>query len=129
LPRSENKKVLPESKPRTVSGTRISPAPAFAAIRDARMTLTDSHFKRTRLSVEEPVGRVKRRFAAAAGCSARFSGHFRAGAGGRGQARARPASPADERRWWLPGDALVELEGRGGLEQRMGAASAKDRTA
>ena len=41
-------------------------------------------------------------------------------AGGRGQARARPASPADERRWWLPGEALVELEGWGGLEQRIG---------
>ena len=41
-------------------------------------------------------------------------------AGGRGQARARTASPADERRWWLPGDALVEFEGRGGLEQRIG---------
>jgi len=32
---------------------------------------TESHFKRTRLSVEEPVGRVKRRFAVATGCSAR----------------------------------------------------------
>ena len=48
--------------------------------RHGRITDTDSHFKRARLSVEEPVGRVKRRLAAAAGCSARLSGHFRAGA-------------------------------------------------
>ena len=41
-------------------------------------------------------------------------------AGGRGQARARPASPADERRrFWLSAEALVELEGWGGLEQRI----------
>jgi len=41
-------------------------------------------------------------------------------AGGRGQARARPASYTGERRrFWLPAGALVELEGRGGLEQRI----------
>ena len=44
------------------------------------VTVTDSHFKRTRLSVEEPVVRVKRRFAVATGCSARLSWHFPAGA-------------------------------------------------
>ena len=43
--------------------------------------------KRARLSVEEPVGRVKRRIAAATGRSARFSGHFRAGADARVAAR------------------------------------------
>jgi len=65
------------------------------------MTVTDSHFKRTRLSVEEPVGRVKRRFAAAAGGSARFSGHFRAGAdasvAARGQAGGGRHEPARRR--------------------------------
>jgi hypothetical protein len=41
--------------------------------------------------------------------------------GGRPQARAGPgARIGARRRWWLPGDALVELEGRGGLEQRIG---------
>jgi hypothetical protein len=75
--------------------------------------------------VEEPVGRVKRRFAAASGCSARLLRHCRAGAdasvAARGQARVRPASHTGEwRRFWLPAEALVELEGRGGLEQRIG---------
>ena len=38
----------------------------------------------------------------------------------RPQARACPASGTGERRrWWLPGDALVEFEGGGGLEQRI----------
>ena len=41
---------------------------------------TDSHFKRARLSVGEPIGRVKPPFAVATGCSARLSGHLRAGA-------------------------------------------------
>ena len=36
----------------------------------------------------------------------------------RGQARARPASDARPR-FWLPAEALVELEGGGGLEQRI----------
>ena len=37
------------------------------------------------------------------------------------QARAIPASHTDKRRrWWLPGDALVELEGWGALERRLG---------
>jgi hypothetical protein len=40
----------------------------------------NSHLKRTRLSVEAPTGRVKRGFAVATGCSARFTEHFRAGA-------------------------------------------------
>ena len=48
-------------------------------IRESR-PVTDSHFKRTRPSVAGSVARVKRRFAVATGCSARFSGHFRAGA-------------------------------------------------
>ena len=35
--------------------------------------------------------------------------------------RARPASRTDERRrWWLPGDALIKLEGGGGRERRIG---------
>jgi hypothetical protein len=55
---------------------------------------------------------------ALAGGRQRRDGCARAGGGGRHEPR--PASPADERRWWLPGDALVELEGRGGLEQRIG---------
>jgi len=80
---------------------------------------TDSHFKRTRLSVEEPVGRVKRRFAVATGCSARLSWHFRAGAGAKvaacGQAGggrrepARRGAPTTGGRGGLPGDALIEL--------------------
>jgi len=71
------------------------------------------------------VVRVNRQASAATGCSAPFSSHFRAGAdtgvaerwqaGGRGQARAKSASRRDKRRRsWLPGEALVELEGRGG---------------
>jgi len=88
---------------------------------------TDSHFKHTRLSVEEPVGRVERRFAVATGCSARLSWHFRADAGakvaacgqaGGGQARARPASrKGKRRRWWLTDEALVEFVGRGARER------------
>ena len=59
----------------------------------------------------------KHRFSVATGCSARFSGHCRAGADAkvvaRGQARARPASHTEERRrWWRPAEALVELVGR-----------------
>lgn len=67
---------------------------------------TDSHFMRTGLSVEEPVGRVKRRFAVATGCCVRrCGGTFApaptpgwpragrlAGTGSRGQARACPAA-------------------------------------
>ena len=41
------------------------------AIAYAALRVTDSHFNRARLSVEEPVGRVNRRFAVATGCSAR----------------------------------------------------------
>ena len=79
--------------------------------------------------MEAPVGRVKRRFAVATGVlrtlvvalpggRGRQGGRVRAG--WRGQARARPASRAGERRrFWLPAEALVELEGRGGLEQRI----------
>ena len=56
---------------------------------------------RARLSVEEPVGRVKRRLAAATGCSARLSGHFRAGANAemavRGQAGGGRHEPARRR--------------------------------
>jgi hypothetical protein len=84
--------------------------------------------KRTRLSVDEPVGWVasicggkrllRTLVVALAGGRQRRDGCARAG--GRGQARARPASPAGERRWWLPGNALVELEGRGALESRRG---------
>ena len=62
---------------------------------------TDSHFKRTRLSVEEPTGWVKRRFAAAAGCSARWWWHLRAGAdaemAARGQAGGGRHEPARRR--------------------------------
>jgi len=35
---SAKRKPLPEQRPRTVSGTSISPPFAFAAMRDARMT-------------------------------------------------------------------------------------------
>jgi len=87
--------------------------------------------------VEKSVGRVKRRFATASICGGngllralvvalpggrgRWSGCARAGR--RGRARACPASHRDEqRRWRLPAEALVELEGRGGLEQRISAA-------
>ena len=35
--------------------------------------MSNSHFKRTGLSVEEQIGRVKRPFAVTTGCSARFS--------------------------------------------------------
>jgi len=36
-------------------------------------------------------------------------------------ARAGPAARMGERRrWWLPAEALVELEGRGGVKQRIG---------
>src|SRR2546426_7750085 len=38
-PRSANKNPLPEHNPRTVSATSISPPSAFAAIRDARITV------------------------------------------------------------------------------------------
>ena len=38
-PRSANRKPLPEHNPRTVSATSISPPSAFAAIRDARITV------------------------------------------------------------------------------------------
>jgi len=45
----------------------------------------------------------------------------RAWAGGWGQARARLSSHTGARQWrWLSGDALVELEGRDRLEQRIG---------
>ena len=37
----------------------------------------------------------------------------------RPQGRANPASRKLRRRSWLPIEALVELEGRGGLEQRV----------
>lgn len=48
----------------------------------------------------------------------RQSGYARAG--GWGQARARPASHTGKRRRrWLPGVALIELEGRVGLRQRL----------
>ena len=53
------------------------------------------------LSVEEPVGRVKRRCAMATGCSARLSWHFRAGAGAKvaacGQAGGGRHEPARRR--------------------------------
>ena len=66
-----------------------------------RLPTTDSHFKRTRLSVEEPVGRGKRRFAAATGCSARLWWHLRAGANAemaaRGQAGGGRHEPARRR--------------------------------
>ena len=92
--------------------------------------MSNSHFKRTGLSVEEQIGRVKRPFAVTTGCSARFSAHFRAvasarvaargQAGGLAQARVSPASHTDaRRRFWLPAETLVELEGRGALEQRI----------
>ena len=59
---------------------------------------TDSHFKRTMLSVGGSVERVKRRFAVATVYSARFSWRFRVGAGARvaacGRARLEPARPA-----------------------------------
>ena len=109
------------------AGSNFSPGTTPIAFSLSR--ITDSHFKRTRLSAEEPVGRVKRRFAVATGCSAYLSWHFRAGAGakvaacgqaGGGQERARPASRTGERRFFLPVEALVELEGRGGLERRIG---------
>ena len=78
----------------------------------------DSHFNHASLSLGESAGRVNRRFSVATGCSARMSWYFAAGAAaqvaGRGQARARPASRVEERRRWrLPGDALIELEGGG----------------
>src|SRR5437867_13233589 len=38
-PRSAKRKPLPEQRPRTVSATRISPPSAFAAMRDARITV------------------------------------------------------------------------------------------
>ena len=53
------------------------------------MQAKDSHFKRTRLIVEEQIGRVKRPFAVAMGCSARFSGHCWAGANAEVAARGR----------------------------------------
>ena len=43
----------------------------------------------------------------------------RARSGGQAQARARPAAGAGERRWALPGEALVELVGRDGRERRI----------
>jgi hypothetical protein len=105
------------------AGSNFSPGTTPIAFSLSR--ITDSHFKRTRLGAEEPVGRVTRRFAVATGCSACLSWHFRAGAGakvaacgqaGGGQERARPASRRGERRrFFLPVEALVELEGRGGL--------------
>jgi len=46
----------------------------------------------------------------------------RARAGWRGRPRATPSSRTGEwRRWWLPGDALVELEGRSGWERQIDA--------
>jgi hypothetical protein len=40
-------------------------------------------------------------------------------AGGRRREHARQRAQGERRRSWLPGDALVELEGRGVLEQRI----------
>jgi hypothetical protein len=75
------------------------------------------------------VVRVKRRVAAATGCSALLPSHFRAGTdarvAARGQVAAAGTSPpgvalGERRRLLLPGEALVELEGGGGLDQRIG---------
>ena len=62
---------------------------------------TDSHFNRASLSVGEPIGRVKRSFSVATGCSARLLRHFRAGTDARvagcGQAGGREHEPARRR--------------------------------
>ena len=68
------------------------------------------------MSVEAPTGRVKRRFAAATGCSARCWWHFRAGAGARvttrGQAGGGRHEPARRR-------TRVSSDGDGGGYQAM----------
>jgi len=90
--------------------------------------LEDSHFNHASQMVVGSVVRANRRFWVATGCSAQVSSHFRAGAdanvaarGQTGGGRHEPARRRVEarRRSWLPGEALVELEGRGALEQRI----------
>ena len=58
---------------------------------------TDSQFKCTRLSVEEPVGRVTRRFAVATGCWIRLWWYFRAGADARVATRGQAGGGRHER--------------------------------
>jgi len=77
------------------------------------MQAKDSHFKRTRLIVEEQIGRVKRPFAVAMGCSARLLRHFRAGPDARvavrGQARRREHEPARRRTQTSGGGCSYQL--------------------
>ena len=60
------------------------------------MTVKDSHFDRASLIVVGSVGRVKRRFAVATGCSARLLRHFRAGADAKVAARGQAAADTSQ---------------------------------
>jgi hypothetical protein len=68
------------------SDNRIERLPALArellALEPAVVVSTTDRrrFNRARLKVEEPIGRVKRPFPVATGCSVRLLRHFRAGA-------------------------------------------------
>ena len=80
--------------------------------------VTDRQFNRASLIVVGSVVRVKRGFSAAMGCYARLSSDC-ARAPMPGWPRAVGLAGAGARRraatvWWLPRDALVELEGWGG---------------
>ncbi len=80
-------KMVYVSVPDYTSGKWAEMAHVDVAVIGDSLAMTDSHFKRTRPSVVEPGGRLKRRFSVATGCSTRLSWHFRAGADAKVAAR------------------------------------------